>query len=103
MFSLEKPYELKTPKNITEEFKSTLVTNGIRVVDVNPVYGVQTIGGIEVKEICTKRVSDIDHIIDELIRIKPYVVFLREVTKYYGPGDDYFHIRLDFLAPSEEQ
>lgn len=102
MFTLEKPVAVKAPKNITDDVKSALTASGICVVDVNPVYGVQTIAGIEVKEIRTKRISDIDHIINELIRIKPYVVFLREVIKYYGPEEDYFHIRLDFLAPSEE-
>ena len=101
MFTLEKPIETKTPKTMTASFKSALINKGIRVEDVPPVYSIETIEGLQVKEISTKRVANVDHIISELVRIKPYVVFLREVTKYYGPEENYYHIRLDFIAPGE--
>lgn len=99
MFKLEKPVAVKPPMDTTDAFESALRSKGIRVERVDPVYQIQTIHGTECKEITSNRVPDIDYIISELVRINPYVVFLREVKKVYTAGESYYSVRFNFIAP----
>lgn len=101
MFKLEPSFVAPTPIDITDTFVETLREAGIRVELVHPTYKTQNLDGPVLHEISSKRVKDVDHILDELIKINPYVVFVREITEYTNntTGASEFTVRFDFIAP----
>lgn len=101
MFQLEPIKQGPVRIDRTDNFVKALAEKGIRVERVYPVFSTQNLSGSSVHEICSKQVDDIDFVIGSLVKVNPYVVFVREITEVKHPAEGVrnYIVRFDFIAP----
>lgn len=99
MFQLEPSVITPAPIDITDFFIDALRDEGLHVENVNPTYQTQNLSGPISHEIHSKEVKDIGHVINELVKVRPYVVFVREIIEHpSSDGQSKFIVRFDFIA-----
>lgn len=89
------------PVDTTEEFAFMLKAAGIKVVIVeSPMFSVQTVKRDDrfVVEIASFKAQDLVHLVSEVVKFKPDVVYLREVKDFTEiEGKPAYTVRFNFI------
>lgn len=89
------------PVDATEKFASMLKAAGIKVIVIDsPSFSVQTIkrGERYKVDIASFKAQDLDHLVSEVVKFNPDVVYLREVKDFTEiNGKPAFTVRFNFI------
>lgn len=89
------------PVDVTEEFEFMLKAVGVKVVVIDaPLFAVQTVKRDHrfTVEIASFKAQDLGHLVSEIVKFNPDVVYLREVKEFIeSEGKSTYTVRFNFI------